>query len=321
MLFRYSITLTSFFLYISSLAFAQQTATPLKFQKLKSGLEMAYVINKPTSQKPQVGDLIKLNMASVAGNRYLYNSYLQNKGKPAEFGVTEPAFKGDILEAIMMMTVGDSIVAVIDADIVYKNTKQKKPDFIKPGEKMQYFIKLVSIKTKEQVQKEQQANMSKQIKEQLAKQQKDAAKFTAIEEKELLKYFAENKLAPTKTASGLYYIITEEGEGAKAMTNDTVSLNYRGKLIDGTPFDSNIDSLFSHVVPFEFPLGANRVIKGWDEGVALLNKGAKATFYIPSRLGYGAQAMPGNPNNKKGIPANSILIFDVELLNIKPLTK
>ncbi|MBK8144619.1 MAG: FKBP-type peptidyl-prolyl cis-trans isomerase [Bacteroidetes bacterium] len=98
-------------------------------------------------------------------------------------------------------------------------------------------------------------------------------------------------------------------------------MNYRGKLLDGTTFDSNIDSAFNHMTPFEFPLGVNRVIRGWDEGVALLPLGSKATFYIPSRLGYAAQAVPGNPNNPKGIPANSILIFDVELTNIKPLNK
>ena len=171
------------------------------------------------------------------------------------------------------------------------------------------------------MQKEQQANINKQLKEQMAKQQAEEKKLTAIQDKELQKYFIKNNLTPLKTPSGLYYIIKEEGQGAKPITNDTVSLNYRGQLIDGTIFDSNIDSAFNHMTPFEFPLGVNRVIKGWDEGVALLPLGTKATFYIPSRLGYSAQAMPGNPNNPKGIPANSILIFDVELLKIKSLNK
>jgi FKBP-type peptidyl-prolyl cis-trans isomerase FkpA len=260
-------------------------------------------------------------MVSIAGNRYLYNSFQQNKGKPVEFGVAKPAFKGDIIEIILMMNVGDSVVCLIDADQVYKNTKQKKPDFIKKGDKVQYMIKLVSIKTKEVLQKEQQANINKQLKEQMAKQQAEEKKLTAIQDKELQKYFIKNNLTPLKTPSGLYYIIKEEGQGAKPITNDTVSLNYRGQLIDGTIFDSNIDSAFNHMTPFEFPLGVNRVIKGWDEGVALLPLGTKATFYIPSRLGYSAQAMPGNPNNPKGIPANSILIFDVELLKIKSLNK
>ena len=319
MLFRFTI---AFILFSCSLMVAaQQAPAPLNFKKTSSGIEYVFAVDKPSGLKPKEGDQIKINMVSIAGNRYLYNSFQQNKGKPVEFGVAKPAFKGDIIEIILMMNVGDSVVCLIDADQVYKNTKQKKPDFIKKGDKVQYMIKLVSIKTKEVLQKEQQANINKQLKEQMAKQQAEEKKLTAIQEKELQKYFIKNNLTPLKTPSGLYYIIKEEGQGAKPITNDTVSLNYRGQLIDGTIFDSNIDSAFNHMTPFEFPLGVNRVIKGWDEGVALLPLGTKATFYIPSRLGYSAQAVPGNPNNPKGIPANSILIFDVELLKIKSLNK
>ena len=74
-----------------------------------------------------------------------------------------------------MMTPGDSMVCLADAEAIYKNSKVKKPDFMKPGGKMQYFIKLVSIKTKEQVQKEQNDAIMKQIKEQEAKQKAAAA--------------------------------------------------------------------------------------------------------------------------------------------------
>lgn len=319
MLLRSSIIF--FICLINIQAFSQQPPTPLNFKKLNSGIEYAFVVDKTAGLKPKEGDQIKIHMASVGGNRYLYNSFLQNKGKPVEFGVAKPQFKGDVVEAITLMNVGDSIICLIDADLVYKNTKQKRPDFIKKGEKIQYMIRLVSIKTKETILKEQQQSMQKQLKEQMAKQQLIDKKFTAAQEKDLQKYFTSNNITPNKTASGLYYIITSAGEGAKPNTNDTVSLNYTGKLIDGTTFDSNVDSLFGHVTPFEFPLGVNRVIKGWDEGVALLPLGSKAKFFIPSRLGYGSQAVPGNANNAKGIPANSILIFDVELNKIKPLIK
>jgi FKBP-type peptidyl-prolyl cis-trans isomerase len=94
-------------------------------------------------------------------------------------------------------------------------------------------------------------------------------------------------------------------------------MNYTGTLLDGTKFDSNTDSAFSHVQPFEFALGLGQVIKGWDEGVSYLKPGSKATFYIPSPMAYGAQARPGGGANPKGIPANSILFFDVELVGIK----
>lgn len=285
----------------------QPVAKPLNYTKLNANLSYVFIVNKPTSPAPKEGDVVKLNMITVANNRFIYNSFQSNKGKPVEFSVNKSGFKGDIIEAINLMTPGDSMVCLVDADAIYKNTKNKRPDFIKNGDKIQYFIKLVGVKTKEQVQKEQQAAMQKQMKEMMAKQEKD-----------LKAYFTKNNLTPLKTASGLYYTLIEKTEAELPKNGDTVSMNYTGKLLDGTKFDSNEDTSFHHVTPLEFPLGAGRVIKGWDEGVALLPKGSKAVFYIPSRLAYGAQATPGSPANPKGIPANSILIFDVQLLNIKP---
>lgn len=291
---------------------------PIAYKRLNKAVEYSFIVNKPTSPQPKEGDVIKLNMVTVANNRFIYNSFQANKGKPVEFSVNKSGFQGDVIDAIVLMSPGDSLICLVDADAIYKNTKNKRPDFIKSGDKIQYFIKLISIKTKEQQQKEQQAAFQKQMKEMQAKAEKEAAKNAIQEEKSLNAYFTKNNLKPTKTASGLYYIITEKTEAELPKTGDTVNMNYTGQLLDGTKFDSNTDTTFKHVAPFEFPLGAGRVIKGWDEGVALLPIGSKATFYIPSRLAYGAQATPGSPANPKGIPANSPLIFDVQLLSLKP---
>jgi FKBP-type peptidyl-prolyl cis-trans isomerase len=107
------------------------------------------------------------------------------------------------------------------------------------------------------------------------------------------------------TASGLQYTITEKGDGKKPANGDKVTVHYTGKLTNDTVFDSSV----KRGQPFSFKLGAGQVIPGWDEGIALLQVGDKATFRIPANLGYGA-----NPNGK--IPANSVLIFDVELLDV-----
>jgi FKBP-type peptidyl-prolyl cis-trans isomerase len=129
-------------------------------------------------------------------------------------------------------------------------------------------------------------------------------------------YFNSRHINPIKTSSGLYYSIQKDGTGATAKAGENVVMNYTGRLLDGTVFDSNIDSAFRHVQPLSFMLGTGRVIKGWDEGIGYLKPGAKATFYIPSSLAYGAQSRPGNPANPKGIPANSVLIFEVELVSV-----
>lgn len=112
----------------------------------------------------------------------------------------------------------------------------------------------------------------------------------------------------TETGSGLRYVITEENpSGQQPQTGDEVSVHYEGRLIDGTVFDSS----FKRDKPIAFPLGQRRVIAGWDEGIALMKKGEKATFVIPPELGYGPRGAGGV------IPPNAYLVFDVELVDIK----
>lgn len=109
------------------------------------------------------------------------------------------------------------------------------------------------------------------------------------------------------TSSGLQYKIIKNGEGAPASKGNTVYVHYIGKLTNGQEFDNS----YTRNEPFSFVLGKGQVIAGWDEGIALLNKGAKARFIIPPTLGYGQKAI-GNI-----IPANSTLIFEVEIVDIK----
>ena len=108
------------------------------------------------------------------------------------------------------------------------------------------------------------------------------------------------------TPSGLKYIDEVIGSGTMPKSGDKVKVHYTGTLEDGTKFDSSRD----RNQPFEFPLGVGRVIKGWDEGVATMLVGGKRKLIIPSELGYG-------PKETGPIPTNSILIFDIELLEVK----
>jgi FKBP-type peptidyl-prolyl cis-trans isomerase FkpA len=107
----------------------------------------------------------------------------------------------------------------------------------------------------------------------------------------------------TVTDSGLQYEVLKKGKGSKPKAGDTVKVNYLGTLLDGTEFESS----YSRDKPAVFPL--NRVIRGWTEGVQLMNVGAKYKFYVPSGLAYG-----GRSTNK--MSSHSTLIFEVELLEI-----
>jgi FKBP-type peptidyl-prolyl cis-trans isomerase len=156
---------------------------------------------------------------------------------------------------------------------------------------------MVSIKTKAQMEAATLAKEKKQL---------------AIDDKILTAYFkAHNIKNIKKTASGLYYTVTKQGYGAAPKTGQEVTVNYTGKKLDGTKIDSNVEPQFNHVEPYSFLLGKRNVIKGWDEALALMKKGMKATFYIPSILAY------GDRGGDEKIPPNSILIFDIELLSFK----
>ena len=132
----------------------------------------------------------------------------------------------------------------------------------------------------------------------ISKKQTYKAALNLAKEKEFLAKNAKKENVDT-TASGLQYTIIAEGAAEKVAPQDTVWVNYKGTLLDGTVFDENENTEFV----------ANRVIRGWTEGLGLLGEGGKATFYIPADLAYGSR---GNRN----IEPNSTLIFDVEVLKV-----
>ena len=120
-------------------------------------------------------------------------------------------------------------------------------------------------------------------------------------------FLEKNKTQPgvKTTASGLQYKVIKEGQGKSPSSSDTVEVHYKGTLINGEEFDNS----YKRGQPVQFRL--NQVIAGWTEGLQLMKEGAEFEFYIPSVLAYGNR-------NLSGIPANSTLIFKVELLKVLP---
>ncbi len=115
---------------------------------------------------------------------------------------------------------------------------------------------------------------------------------------------------PVTTSSGLQYIDTTPGTGAAPKKGQTVTVHYTGWLYDGGKKGKKFDSSVDRNEPFRFPVGAGRVIAGWDEGVGSMKVGGKRTLIIPPGLGYGARGAGGV------IPPNATLMFDVELLGV-----
>jgi len=128
---------------------------------------------------------------------------------------------------------------------------------------------------------------------------KDPGCTTAAEDDaKMQKYISDNSITATKHASGLYYQIINPGTGATPTLTSTVKANYTGKFTNNTSFDGRIAS---------FPLG--RVIEGWQIGIPLIKQGGKIKLIVPPYLAYRC-------NDYNGIPGNSVLVFDVELLEV-----
>lgn len=250
-----------------------------------------------TGKEIQDGDYLTFDMKysihidSLNKDSVLFDTW--KDGQTRNLMIMPPTFKGDVNEALKLCKEGDSITFLQNADSLFIKTFgfPVRPAFVPAESDVRFTVKIHKVMTKaqmmEQMQKDQVSQMSK--------------------EKAIIKeYLAKNNIKADSTADGLRYTVTYEGYGMKPTAGDTVVVKYTGKLLDGKIFDSSEgrDAI-------RFPIGQGQVIKGWDEGLLLLNKGAKATFVIPSHLAYGV----GGAGNGV-IPANATLVFDVNLVDI-----
>jgi FKBP-type peptidyl-prolyl cis-trans isomerase len=196
----------------------------------------------------------------------------------------------------MMMAVGDSASFIVNADSFFLKTNRLKdlPPFVKPGDYIKAEIKMMEIKTKAELDENQR------------QQEEEMQKLSALEKTKIETYISENKITVQPTATGLYFMETVKGKGPIAKTGDLVTVQYIGKLLDGTEFDSS----YGRPDPFKFVLGNNEVIPGWEEALAMMAKGGKAKLLLPSAIAYGAR-------NIGPIPPFSPLLFEVELVNIE----
>ena len=294
--------------------------------RLASGLEYRLVKKGKGTKTAKPGDYISVVLKGVSSGATIFDTKTMNKpgqNLPVNFKVQKKQFNGDVIEVLALLHEGDSAVITIPQDSFYRMPVAQRPKNLRPGAPVMYYAGVHGIQTAAEFAKaqadykkqmaefnKQQAAFKKQQAE-MAKQQKLQAALAKTQDKEIVKYLADNNITnAVKTASGLYVAIDEQGSGENAKVGYDITMNYDGKLLDGKKFDSNTDTAFHHVQPFNFKLGAHQVIAGWDEGIQQFKKGAKGKLIIPSGLAYGAAAQ----NN---IPANSILRFDVELVDMK----
>lgn len=266
------------------------------WQKTPEGMKYRFVIQDKPGRKPAMGDQVKIHYVVKTDSGFnIINTYRPEN--PVTMTMSNNIV-GGLHKALAMMSPGDSAIFMIKSDSFFKNAT-RLPVHVHSGRMLTCTIKMLQLKTADQVKKEREAAQQEALKK--------AGSRLGADTLMIREYLTTNKINAQRTASGLYYIIDKPGEGPLPLAGQQVSVHYTGTLLDGRKFDSSRD----RGQPFSFTIGRHQVISGWDEGIALLNKGAKARLFIPSPMAYGGRA--AGPI----IQPNSILIFDVELMDIR----
>ena len=277
---------------LSVLTSCGKNKTPKGYTATESGLYYRFHTNNE-GDTPALGDLLDVTMACTVNDT---TPILKPAGNIMR--LMEPQYFTDIMEGIALMHKGDSasFIVNIDSTFHYAFGLNQLPAELKSTDVMRFDVKLNDFYP----ESEYVNKMIEAIKDNYPAE-------TAKAYAEMMQYFAENGVNATPTASGLYYVMTSEGNGEMPAKGDNVKVHYTGKLLDGTVFDSSIE----RGEPIDFPLGMGYVIPGWDEGIMLMSVGEKGVLYIPYYLAYG-------PNGAAPvIPPFANLIFDVELIEVQ----
>jgi FKBP-type peptidyl-prolyl cis-trans isomerase FkpA len=277
------------------------------FKKGDGGLLYDIHVDKG-GPKVKEGDFISLNLiAKTDGDSVLMSTY--EAGHPIVTLLQKAQSSGDIFAGVKLLAEGDSATIKTNIDSMYKKGTRKPPF---KGKYIVYEIKIEKVIPKGTLSDTAfNSRITSYMKVQTDIMRKE-------EPAKIKKYIDDKKLSVTTTPSGLNYIITKQGTGDKPAVGDTAEVYYAAKYLNGKVFETNIKEVAQQnktynpglqYKPIRIPVGVKGVIAGWDEGLQLLNKGAKATFVIPSKLAYGEQGY-------QIIQPFTPLVFDVELVSI-----
>lgn len=290
----------------TAMMFACKSEEKKEYQNLSEGL--SYMIEKenPDGQQVQEGDVLVGEMTITFENDTLYDT----KGKAQRIATADPNWQLKVGEGLTKMHVGEVASFALDADYLakYLNSEEMPKGYqAGKGQKIYYKINLQDIVTNEEILQEQsnkEANLMQRKQE---------------EANDILNYIKENNIKETATEDGIYIVVKKKGNGPKVSLGKQVTVNYTGRLLDGTIFDSSVESdartgnIYDSrrkYEPFTFKMGAGEVFPGWDKSLMDQTVGSVLQLIIPSRQAYGAK-------ENSRIPAFSPLVFDIEIVSAK----
>lgn len=276
------------------------------YEEVQKGLYLKHLVKSDTGKVIEVGDIITMSMIySVDQDTVLLNTI--EGGVPVKFRADTGKFDGDLLGAFVGLRVGDSVSMITSADTFFIKSAgaPSSPAFVDSASMLYFDIKILEAMSEAEM---------------MAAEQRKNAEQASTEMAQLQDYLEANSITQEPTESGLIFISKKKGNGKKPQAGQQVKVNYEGRLLDGTYFDTSVEEVAKAngiynagrgYEPFTFTLGQGQVIRGWDEGIAMLSEGGKATLIIPSSIGYGANPRPGGV-----IKPFNTLVFEVELVEI-----
>lgn len=264
-----------------------------------NGLKYRFHKSNKETPKAKVGDFLALHMIYlINGEEVFYDSHINPE--PMQLELQEPGYPGDINEGLAMMHKNDSASFILDAVEFFTKTVnvQELPQPFKAGDKLHLDVTILEVIDRDQYIAQQQRMIME--KQQQAENEK-------VKEKSLIEtYLKEKSYNPQVLPSGLMILHITEGTGELPKPGSKLSVHYRGTTLDGEVFDES----YARGQPIQFKLGANQVIRGWDEGLGYVKKGGKAILIIPFELAYGER-------QAGSIPSYSTLVFEVEMVDFE----
>ena len=279
-----------------------------------SGLKYT-VVRKGDGVKAKTGEILVMNFILKDGKDSVLSDSEKNPF-PTMLQAMDSVPKGDVVtEVIQLLSKGDSVTFKVSSTQLFQGGQF--PPGIDSTSMFNFFVGINDIVTEERAREIQSEIVAKQNETAMLEASLQLAKDTTA----IADFLKAKSMVAKKTASGLSYVITKPGKGETPKAGQSVKVNYAGYLLGGACFDSSIESVArannvfneqrTPYSPLDVTLGYQQVIPGWEEALGLMNKGSKMTVYIPSSLGYGAQG------NGPKIPGNSILMFEMEMMDIK----
>lgn len=285
-------------------ACAEKPAYP-GYEKTTNGLYYRFYTQNE-GELPQLYDVLETSFSCVVNDTNVIIPATDNL-----FQCIESLYSGDIFEGLAMMHKGDSASFIVNIDSTFRTFFRQPalPSQFTSTDVMRFEVKMKDFYSEKDFARRTAAQVHEQAVQRAEQLIADHPEETQKAAKDLAAFMKKNNIVAEPTESGLYYVMTTEGNGEKPEVGQLVKVHYTGKLLNGDVFDSSIE----RDQPIQFPLGIGQVIPGWDEGIAMMSKGEKGVLYIPYYLAYGDRQ-----TGDKIVPYSN-LIFEVELIDFEDI--